>query len=99
MKIVIIIVAVILVLYVYVKIKMKHRISNPIDTINLTGCMGINIGDSWDFVLSRMVHLNLITKETALNYRKEYQRWIKEDGSSFMECTVGRFIQRSILII
>ncbi len=91
MKAFLIVSVIILVLCVYLKIKIKRHIGSPIDTINLIGCMGINIGDSWDFVLSRMMHLNLITKETAQNYEKEYQWWQKEDGSSFMECTVGRF--------
>ena len=91
MKAVLIISAIILVLYVYIKIKMKHRVGNPIDTIHFAGCMGINIGDSWDFVLSRMVYLNLITKETAQNYEEAYKKWQQEDGSSFMELSVGRF--------
>lgn len=33
---------------------------NPIDTISFEGCMGFKLGDSYEFVLSRIDHLNLM---------------------------------------
>lgn len=40
--------------------------------MNFNGCMGINLGDNWQFVLSRMVHLNLISQQEAKEYIDKY---------------------------
>ncbi len=50
---------------------------NPIDSITFNGCMGFKIGDGYDFVVSRIKHLNLLSaqqKETFvfLKERVEY---------------------------
>ena len=66
----------------------KKNVGNPIETINFVGCMGINLGDSWKFVLSRMLHLNLISKKKFMEYHVNYEEYI---GNSFMETSVGRF--------
>lgn len=86
MKTIIIIAVIIVIAYFWLKAKVNKAKANPIDTISFAGCMGINLGDSWKFVLSRMLHLKLITKETFMEYHKEYEEFI---GDPFME--VGYF--------
>lgn len=36
---------------------------NPIDSISFDGCMGFRLGDSREYVMSRILHLNLINEE------------------------------------
>jgi len=67
---------------------LKKFVGNPIETINFEGCMGINLGDSWQFVLNRMLHLNLISQEKFKEYHDAYM----EDGNSYLESSVGRFV-------
>jgi hypothetical protein len=86
MKTVIIISIIVVIVLVWFKSKINKAKANPIDSINFAGCMGINLGDSWKSVLSRMLHLKLITKETSIKYQKKYEEYI---GDPFME--VGHF--------
>ncbi len=89
--VVIVIVAIILlILVLFLKTRLRtlaHK-ANPIDTLNFQGCLGINLGDSWKFVLSRMLHLNLISKKKFYEYHTNYEQYI---GDAFMEIGVGRF--------
>ena len=86
MTTVIIVIAIIL-LIAFFLFKPKN-VGNPIETINFVGCMGINLGDSWKHVLSRMLHLNLISKKKFKEYHMGYEEWI---GDSFMEISAGCF--------
>jgi hypothetical protein len=86
MKTVIIIAIIIVIVFILFKSKINKAKANPIDSISFAGCMGINLGDSWEFVLSRMLHLKLITKETSIKYKNKYKEYI---GDPFME--VGYF--------
>lgn len=67
----------------------KNLVANPIETINFEGCMGINLGDSWQFVLNRMLHLNLISKAKFKEYHDAYFEYRND---TFMEVGVGRFV-------
>lgn len=88
MKTIIIIAIIFLIAFFWLKSKINKTKANPIEAINFAGCMGINLGDSWKLVLSRMKHLNLISKEKFLKYHKEYEEYI---GDPFMEICVGCF--------
>ena len=74
MKTFLIIVGVIVAIFIIVRIFRKGKLStvNPINGMNFNGCMGINLGDDWHFVLSRMVHLNLISQQEAKEYIDKY---------------------------
>lgn len=88
MKTIIIIAVIIVIAYFWLKAKVNKAKANPIDSISFAGCMGINLGDSWKFVLSRMLHLKLISKETFMEYHKEYEKCIEDP---FLEYSVGSF--------
>lgn len=71
MQVVLIVVAVIIILY-FISKKKSVKYSNPIDTIRFDGCMGFKLGDSKDFVFSRIKHLSLMNeKEKELHKYRE----------------------------
>lgn len=52
--------------------KEKMSSINPINGLSFRGCIGINLGDSWELVLSRMAHLDIISQEDAKQYKERY---------------------------
>lgn len=57
------------------------RNANPIQTISYNGCMGFRIGDSYDMVASRMIHLrmageNEVKEQTTYNNNKDDDDYI-----------------------
>ena len=68
--------------------KKRAMAGNPITTISPQGTMGFIIGDKWNFVLSRMLHLQLITKDEFKKYKEEYPAYIGD----WMECNYGCFV-------
>lgn len=48
------------------KLRNKVASSNPIDGIRLGGVMGFELGDSYEFCLSRFKHLNLLINDDEL---------------------------------
>lgn len=53
---------------------------NPINGLNFSGCIGINLGDNWELVLSRMAHLSIISQEEAKQYKDRYMESGDGDG-------------------
>ena len=82
------IIVLLIVLWIKTKLKIAVHKANPIDTLNFQGCIGINLGDSWKFVLSRMLHLSLISKKKFYEYHTNYEHY---EGDAFMEIGVGNF--------
>lgn len=70
------IVAALFVLFMIFAMKSSSRAAtniNPITSIGYGECMGFRLGDRWDFVLSRMKHVGLITSEQQAQYVKDYK--------------------------
>lgn len=69
----ILIIAALLVLLILFSRRNRKKASNPIDTVKFGSCMGFKIGDSKEFVHSRINHLKLMNNEEKEHYDLEEQ--------------------------
>jgi len=64
---------------------------NPIDSINFKGCMGFFLGDSKEFVLSRIEHLELMNEEEKESLDNDFFLYGSYSRTDIIRTSCGLF--------